>query len=450
MSAEAIAASAREAEAAAPRGGRWSVAEVLRAGCRILPRLRLGPFQWKVINAIIACGTGLLGARKLRCTSCEKVHWVPLSCGNRHCPRCQGALAKEWLAKQSEALLPVSYFHVVFTLPHAFNPLVRHNRALLYKGLMESAAETLLDFGHQGLGAQLGLTGVLHTWGQTLCEHYHVHFIVTGGGLSEDGLRWIDAPGCGPACKRKGKMKPFLFPVRALAKRYRGKYLRLLERLVETDELTLPERWGKDEAARLFYLKKLVKRAERRRWAVYSKRPFAGPREVLAYLSLYTHRVAISDGRIRTVDLKNATVSFDYKDYRQEGKKRVMTLELREFARRFALHILPPRFTKIRHWGILSTRNRARKGRRCQALLMLEGRTVETESAQSPSAGSQPEIADRREISPWVAKCPYCGSQELDEVEVVRSPVSLPLWVEPRLRGPPEGHAVALKNRSMK
>jgi hypothetical protein len=315
--------------------------------------LRLSPHQCKTLRALAACRTGALGGQVFYCPHCRREHAVAHSCRNRHCPHCQGAAALDWLARQAATLLPVPYFHLVFTLPHALNGLIRQNRAALFKLLFDAASRTLLEFGDQRLGAQLGITAVLHTWGQTLGDHYHLHGIVTGGGVARDQSQWVStAP-------------HYLFPVRALSAKFRGQYLAGLHELFAAGKLE----FHGELAARADPAKfaALLRTAARTAWVVYAKRPFAGPEQVLAYLSRYTHRVALSPRRLLAAE--ETSVTFAYKDYADGSRPRTMTLATAEFVRRFCLHILPERFVKIRHYGLLGNRQRQARLARARQLL---------------------------------------------------------------------------------
>ena len=384
-----------------------TVAEALRAG---LPDYaaehRMPPHHWRVLRAITACRTPQLGGHLYECGQCGARRFVPHSCRNRHCPTCQGANGRAWMEQQAGALLPVPYFHLVFTLPHALNPLIRQNQARCYDLLFEAASATLLEFGRQELGAQLGLTIVLHTWSQTLLDHYHVHCIVTGGGLRPDGT-WAGTPG------------HWLFPVRALSAMFRGKFKAGLRRLHRDASL---EFHGQLEAlAQPARFDALVHAASGEKWVVYAKRPFAGPRTVLAYLARYTHRVGITNSRIRSVDAQAGTVRFAYKDYADAARRKEMTLPCAEFVRRLRLHILPGRFVKIRHYGMLSNRNR--RARIAQARAALPAMT-EIDAPVAPSDG------DSRGAG-MPARCPHC--QQADWVLVAILPPEHP----PRARAPP-------------
>jgi hypothetical protein len=301
--------------------------------------------QRQALGAIMRCRTAALGGHKLRCGSCGHEEISYNSCRNRHCPKCQASGQAEWLDREAEYLLPVEYFHVVFTLPAALGPLALQNKREIYGALFRAAAETLSTIARdpKHLGAEIGFLMVLHTWGQTIHHHPHVHCVVPGGGLSPDGTRWI-------AC-RKG----FFLPVRVLSRLFRKKFLHLLKRLYAKGKLSLtgsvatlrgPAAW-----------RELIDSLRHTAWVVYSKKPFGGPRQTLKYLARYTHRVAISNRRI--VSLDGGRVRFRWKDYAHESKQRVMTLDPQEFIRRFLMHILPKGFVRIRHYGFLS--NCARK-----------------------------------------------------------------------------------------
>jgi hypothetical protein len=348
--------------------------------------LHLWPHQWKTLRALALCRTTALGGQAFYCPHCRREHVVAHSCRNRHCPHCQGAAAVDWLAQQAQTLLPVPYFHLVFTLPHALNGLIRQNRAALFKLLFDAASQTLLEFGAERLNAQLGITAVLHTWSQTLGDHYHLHGIVTGGGVAQDQSRWVaTAP-------------HYLFPVRALSRMFRGKYLAGLNTLFTAGKLefhgeldTLADR-GKF-AARL-------REAARPEWVVYAKRPFAGPEQVLAYLSRYTHRVALSPRRLLAAD--ETRVTFAYKDYADSSRPKTMTLETKEFVRRFCLHVLPERFVKIRHYGLLG--NRQKQTRLAQARELLGAAPVPAPAEPKPV----PELLQAPTTERPSACCPFC------------------------------------------
>ncbi|WOD14435.1 IS91 family transposase [Paraburkholderia kirstenboschensis] len=319
------------------------VADVFRAHgpvWRQTAQLSLG--QLKVMSAIEQCRSAALGGHVLRCSGCEQIEVAYNSCRNRHCPKCQASAAHRWLEARQADLLPVEYYHVVFTLPATISAIAWYNKAVLYGLLFDVAAETLrtiaADTKH--LGAQVGATLVLHTWGSALTHHPHVHGIVAGGGLSPDGERWV-------AC-RPG----FFLPVRVLSRLFRRRFLEELTHAHRRGQLRFSGEYAglADPTAFAQWLAPL-RTCE---WVVYAKRPFAGPKAVLAYLSRYTHRVAISNQRLIALDERGVT--FRWKDYRASGRTRqkTMTLEPREFMRRFLLHVLPVGFHRIRHYGLLA------------------------------------------------------------------------------------------------
>ena len=360
---------------------------VLQAGIKS-SRPALPKHHWRILNALMACRTPALGGHRYLCQKCGRTHFVPHSCRNRHCPLCQGAAARDWLAKQEAALLPVPYFHLVFTLPHVLNPLIQQNQQALYTLLFRTVAQTLLEFGHNRFGVQLGITAVLHTWSQTLLDHYHLHCIVTGGGLTADGSKWVSTP------------PHYLFAVRALSEVIRAKFCAGLRQLYAERRLGFHGKLAALSQPEAY--QRLVHQAAHQKWVVYAKRPFAGPGQVLAYLSRYTHRVALSPRRLLALDPQAQKVTFAWKDYADGSKRKTMCLEVREFVRRFCLHLLPERFVKIRHFGFLS--NRQRKLRVAQARASLGNIQLACPSAVS----SEP---------PRV--CPYCGSCFLLLVEIV-------------------------------
>jgi Putative transposase/Transposase zinc-binding domain len=373
-----------------------SLAHVLRAGLPAYARThRLPAHHWKVLNAIQACRTPLLGGHQYQCSHCQRAHFAPHACGNRHCPTCQGINSQRWLAAQAEVLLPIPYFHIVFTLPHSLNPLIQQNQAALYALLLSSGSATLLSFGRNNLRAQLGVTAVLHTWSQTLLDHYHIHCIVTGGGPSLKGRSWI------------ASHPKYLFNVRALSTVFRAKFCQGLQALYAKGKLQFHGQLRPLAEPATFQA--LVRTATRQNWVVYSKRPFAGPQQVLAYLSRYTHRVGISNRRLLALDPKAQTVAFDYKDYADGARHKTMHLPLSEFIRRWRLHVLPPRFVKIRHYGLLANRGRQARLQAARALLQ----------AQTPTGQPLPELQPTPLISPALPVCPHCGWAALVLVRIV-------------------------------
>ena len=382
---------------AAPGPPMLRLAEVLRAGLPAFARAhRLPPHHWKALNAIQACQTALLGGQLYECAHCRCAHFVPHGCGNRHCPTCQGLNSREWLEAQAELVLPIPYFHLVFTLPHQLNPLIQQNQRALYNLLFAAATDTVLTFGRNNLNAQLGVTAVLHTWSQTLMDHYHLHCIVTGGGLSTERTRWVSS------------RPDYLFNVQALSQVFRAKFCEGLQALYAEGKLAFYGQLAWLVLAADFQA--LVREAAGQGWVVYSKRPFAGPQQVLAYLSRYTHRVGITNARLRQLDPAAQTVSFDYKDYTDGARHKTMTLGLEEFIRRFCLHVLPPRFVKIRHYGLLANRGRAERLQRARELLQAQP-AIEA----PPSSGQPPPAPD----SPGLPLCPHCGQPALILVRVI-------------------------------
>jgi hypothetical protein len=351
--------------------------------------------QLKVMAAIEHCRTAALGGHVAACERCDHLQIAYNSCRNRHCPKCQGAAARTWLAEREAELLPVPYYHVVFTLPPAIADIAYQNKAVIYDLLFRAAAETLLTIAAdpKHLGARIGITAVLHTWGSAMTHHPHLHIIVPGGGLSPDGLRWI-------AC-RPG----FFLPVRVLAKLFRR---RMLEQLAVAHAEGLLVFFGAhaslaDGRAFTAFLAPLKKT----KWFVYSKRPFAGPQAVLAYLSRYTHRVAIANSRLIALD--DAGVTFRWKDYRADGRARskTMTLETHEFIRRFLIHVLPPGFHRIRHYGLFA--NGQRRDAIARARQLLDVATSEAAETESAAVNNEAEVGDTAAIP--AQRCPCCGGR---------------------------------------
>jgi hypothetical protein len=340
----------------AARLPRLELADIVRAHGAAYQRAHpLCRAQRRALRAIAACRTAALGGHRAVCAACGAERITYNSCRNRHCPKCQRLATERWLAARRSEVLPIPYFHVVFTLPHALNPLAQSHPHLIYRLLFQAAASTLLRFGRdpRHLGGQLGITAVLHTWGQTLTQHLHVHCVVTGGALAPDGSRWIAA--------RPG----FLFPVRALAQVFRGRYLARLQQAFDRGELHLTGGLAPlgEPAAFATWLAELRQHA----WVVYCKPPFAGPDHVLAYLGRYTHRVALSNDRL--LALREGRVRFRWRDYADGDRVKVMDLAVDEFLRRFLLHVVPNGFVRIRHFGLLANRRRSAALAQCRTLL---------------------------------------------------------------------------------
>jgi len=348
--------------------------------------------QMKVMSAIERCRTAALGGHVARCENGACAYTVVSynSCRNRHCPKCQGAAAQKWLAEREAELLPVSYFHVVFTLPSQLRDVAYQNKRVIYDLLMKAAAETTLAIAAdpKRLGARIGITAVLHTWGSAMTHHPHVHMIVPGGGLSLDGARWVAA------------RANFLVHVNVLARLFRGKMLAMLMDVHRAGQLKFFNSHAGLADKRTF--KRFVAPLRRIKWVVYCKAPFAGPKQVLRYLSRYTHRVAISNRRLVAAD--DGGVSFRWKDYRIEGPGRwkTMTLAPHEFIRRFLIHVLPKGFHRIRHYGLFANGNRAESIAKARELLAVATPQTEPEAA-STQQSDQPRVHPR--------PCPCCGGR---------------------------------------
>jgi hypothetical protein len=351
--------------------------------------------QRKALHALAACRTATLGGHVQHCLDCGQERIAYNSCRNRHCPKCQALARARWLDKQAQHLLPVEYHHVVFTLPSELGDLALANPAVVYDLLLRCAAGTLREVAAnpKRLGASVGVLMVLHTWGQNLHHHPHVHCVVTGGGLSCDSAGKIDSAPCWRAC-RPG----FFLPVRVLSRVFRGKFLAGLRSALADGKLLLPGRLGTltDPCVQAAWWSCLYAKE----WVVYAKRPFGGPAQVLKYLARYTHRVAISNSRL--VELRDGRVTFRYKDYADGHRHKTMTLDGDEFLRRFVQHVLPSGFVKVRHYGLLANRQREDRLTLCRRLLMvtnLAATIPDTEDAVIEPA--QPRC------------CPQCGSSRL-------------------------------------
>ena len=350
----------------------------------------LGRVERRVIGAITACRTASLGGHVERCDDCGLTRIAYNSCRNRHCGKCQGSARAVWLAARQAELLPVPYFHVVFTLPPAAAEIAFQNKQTVYALLMRAAAQALMTLAAERLGARIGLIAVLHTWGQTLTHHPHVHCLVPGGGVALDGQRWV------------ARKPNFLLSVRALSKAFRRLFLDGLHAAFRRGELGF---FGD-----LVPLAKAAAFAERVRalrqspFVVYAKPPFGGPERVLAYLARYTHRTAVANSRLLVVD--DDEVAFSYKDYRRGGRSRVMRLAPHEFIRRFLLHVLPDGFHRIRHYGFLAKGDRGESLARVRALLKVQ-RTHEPANQAQPSTTSEPEA--NTDAGKAFDICPVCG-----------------------------------------
>jgi Putative transposase/Transposase zinc-binding domain len=337
----------------------------------------------KVLRAIEHCRTAALGGHRDQCPRCGYRTISYNSCRNRHCPKCQNGARDKWLAARHHELLAVPYVHVVFTLPHQLSQLLLQNKRVLYDLLFRAASETLLQVAAnpKHLGAQIGFLSVLHTWGQNLLHHPHIHCLIPSGGLSPDLSRWIHP------------RYPFFLPVRALRKVFRGKFVAGLKQCFQQGQLTLHGALKPLENEKAFH--PFLRTLFRQEWVVYAKRPFGGPHHVLAYLAAYTHRVAISNHRL--LAFNNDQVTFLWKDYAHGNRKKRMTLSSQEFLRRFLLHVLPPGFVRIRFSGFLANRRRANLLPLCQNLL-----------SENPSPNTLP-ASEFSAPQPSCFRCPRCA-----------------------------------------
>lgn len=360
----------------------WEVADVIRiAGSRFWERYgaSLTWPQVKVLRAIARCRTAALGGHLDVCTGCGYLTGISYnSCRNRHCPKCQTGAREKWLGKRQQELLPVNYFHLVFSVPHLLVPLIWQNRKVLFTLLFDASAATLLEVAAdpKRLGAEIGFLSILHTWGQTLQPHPHIHCVVPGGGLSPDHERWHSTPA------------HFFLPVRVLSRVFRGKFVAGLRRAFRTNQLAF---YGEClPLANEKHFAEFLRTLFREEWVVYSKPPFGGPEHVLHYLARYTHRVAISNHRI--VAVNDSQVTFRWKDYAHHNKRRTMTLTCEEFLRRFLQHLLPKGFPRIRYFGWFANRRRSKLLPLCRSLL--------------PNLPEQTPATVVRQSAVW--RCPRC------------------------------------------
>ena len=345
----------------------FEVADVLRRLGTKTEHMGLNTWQLRTLSAIKKCRTSALGGHIDACDGCGNLSISYNSCRNRHCPKCQGSKREDWIQARESELLPVPYFHVVFTLPDSINSLAIHQPKIVYDTLFEATWETLQKFG-KAKAIQMGMIAVLHTWGQNLSLHPHLHCIVPGGGVDKEG-QWQN-------CRTDGK---FLFSVKALSKVFRAKFCEKLK------------------AKEPIKYEQIRQQLWKKPWVVFAKKPFGNSKSVVEYLGRYTHKIAISNHRIKAIDDKNVT--FDYKDYRQNGFKKQMTLTHQEFIRRFSLHILPKRFVKIRHYGILSSTWKRQKLKLLQEKLKVK-------------------VLEKVEKKPFLPKCPCCKTGNLHRIAV--------------------------------
>lgn len=372
------------------------VADIFRfygAGYREIHGKEMPLRQHRVMNAVEVCRTARLGGHVEECDECGAVKISYNSCRNRHCPKCQCLDKERWLEARKRDIFPTHYFHIVFTIPEALRPIALRNQEVVYSLLFLSASETLKELAGdpKHLGAEIGFISLLHTWTQTLLDHPHVHCIVPGGGLSLDGRRWVSSK------------KDFFIPVKVLSRKFRGKFLHYLKKAHNDGELGFPGsiKALKEGPAFGKYLSGLYAQE----WVVYCKPPFKKPENVIDYMGRYTHRVAISNDRI--VDMQSDQVTFKYRDRSDNGKIKHKSLDAFEFIRRFLLHVLPDGFMKVRHYGILSNRNRKTKLMLCKALLGVQFEEGDSEEKE----GWEDLVLRITGIDPRI--CPICGKGKL-------------------------------------
>lgn len=410
---------------------KYEVADILRRNWQYvetssLPRNLGGKFtahQQRMLRALTLCRTADLGGHIDACTSCGVVRISYNSCRNRHCPKCQSTNREQWLVAREIDLLPVLYFHVVFTLPSVLNDWVIREPKLIYQTLFRAAWQTVKVFSkdEKHLGAKSGIISILHSWGQNLSLHPHIHCIIPGGGLTNLGI-WKNA-------KNDGK---YLFPVKAMSKVFRAKFVAMLGQAIEKQEINLPNEFQK------------FKQIFAKNWVVYAKRPFASPKNVLEYLGRYSHKIAISNHRILSIE--DGKVNFGYKDYRVGGEKKVMQLSETEFIRRFALHVLPSGFMRIRHYGILSSGHKKQPAPNTRGYLAAARRSLVAQGKTLPTppkiGQTWEEIAktrlnfDVKKCSPRIRGRLSCGEQTMVKVGIIPAQ-TFQKWVVKKERAPP-------------
>jgi len=392
----------RETEVGQPSAPPWEVADIFRLYGETYRRAHpMPPAQQKVMRDIEACRTAQLGGHAAHCPTCGFERYAYNSCRHRHCPKCQTFPKVQWVADRKAEVLPVPYFHLVFTVPHALNPLILAHKRPLLTLLFNAASHTLVQFGHRNLGGQIGCTMVLHTWDQTLGAHFHVHCLIAAGALASNGARWIDAD------------PRFLLPVRALSTVFRGKFCAALAQAGATGAVPLPE--GPPARGIPEGFAQLRDQLYAKEWIVYAKAPFAGPAHVLDYVGRYTHRVAIANHRL--LDVRDGWVRFAYHNRRQGNRVQTMTLNADECIRRFLLPVLPRGFMRLRHYGFLANRHKARTLRRCRELL---------------GQPSEPLPRHLKSVVQWMqevtgidlTQCPHCGARPL--IRLPLPPLSTP------------------------
>ncbi len=380
--------------AAGEKRARPELADVFRQYGESYQRThRVSACEQKVMRAVSVCRTQELGGHLDRCDACGFERPAYNSCRNRHCPKCQSLAKAKWLEKQTSELLPVGYFHLVFTLPHELNPLILAHKQIVLALLFKAVSETLLEFGQRRFGGQIGFITVLHTWDQTLKDHFYLHCLVPAGALSFDHSRWIAA------------RKNFLFPVTALSRVLRGKFLALLQQACAK---------GKIPPAN-----NEIKASRRKNWVVYAKKPFGSPHTVFDYLGRYTHRVALSNDRILQVE--NGEVTLSYRDRKDGDRKKIMTLEAQEFIRRFLLHVLPDGFMRVRHFGFLANRSKKPALAQCRKLLKLDPALP-----QSPILSANDLLRELTGVD--LSRCPCCQKGTMIVVAELPRIANSPQW----------------------
>ncbi|MFC2159780.1 IS91 family transposase [Actinomycetota bacterium] len=391
---------------------KWELADIFRKFGDNYRRVHRMPLSHhKVMHVVKVCRTSYLGGHMRKCDSCGYEHPTYNSCGNRHCPKCQSLAKLRWVAKRQEELLPVNYFHNVFTIPHRLNGLARYNKKLIYDILFRSVSETLTQFGKNELGGKLGFLSILHTWDQKLAQHIHLHCIIPDGALSGDRKSWI-----------RSANNDFLFSVRALSKVFRGKFLYYLKEAYSTGKLAIAGKSTEFTSEDRFY--SLINDLYKENWVVYSARPFAGPLKALDYLGRYAFRIAISNDRIKGV--AGSMVTFTYRDRKDGNIKKDITLPAGEFIRRFLLHVLPCSYMRIRHFGFLSNRNRKENIACVKRLLGLnpdagEGKEQSTQDLMLKITGKD------------IFKCPRCRSGTMTSDHLIPR---FSAWVDSQLSKP--------------
>lgn len=358
----------------------------------------LSKIESKVVADIINCRTSVLGGHRLKCDACDHEEYSYNSCRNRHCPKCQFLAQAKWVDARKSELLPVEYFHMVFTVPHELNPIIWNNKKIGFDILFRAMSETLKEVAERRLKARVGFSAVLHTWSQTLGEHAHIHAIVPGGGLSLDGKKW------------KSAKRGYFLPIKVLSKVFRGKYLSYLE-----------DAFGKlkfagdvEELANVINFKKILIAAASKEWVVYAKAPFAGPARVLEYLGNYTHRIAISNYRIEKVEGNHVT--FKYKDRANNNQPKTMCLPAHEFISRFLDHVLPNKFVRIRHFGFLGSRKKKNN-------IEIARQCLGAPSGIEVIKGEDYKQLLKRLVGVDVTRCPCCKLGEMHEVATLLSPI---------------------------